>query len=300
MDTRVAFRRGTPDDSRACHEILYEAVTAYERDHGTPLEGTEPEWWSFQEPFYGYLAVDAADWWVAQDGEAGALLGYARTIDTGGLLELTEFFVRPGHQSKGLGRELIARAFPAGRGSTRCIIATRDVRALTRYYRTGLAVRFPFFELKGPARPTESPRALEAARVDGVAHAGPLQEADRELLGFARAPAQLACLLDAREAYVYRRDGAVVGFAFVSATGAGPLGALDPADLPGILLHVEGRTHALGSPELELQVPGPNDTAVRHLLSRGFQFSPDPNFLLSDRDFGRFDRLVPFSPPLFL
>jgi GNAT superfamily N-acetyltransferase len=300
MDTSIVFRRGTRDDSRACHQILYEAVTDYEREHGTPLEGAEPAWWSVQEPFYGYLAADAAEWWVAQDGEAGPLLGYARTIDSGGLRELTEFFVRPRHQAKGLGRELITRAFPAGRGSTRCIIATRDVRALTRYYGAGLAVRFPFFELTGPARPTEPQPALEAMRVDGAADVGKLQEMDRELLGFARAPAQLACLLDTREAHVYRRDGVVVGFAYVSATGAGPLGALDPADLPGILLHVEGRTHALGGPELELQVPGPNDTAVRHLLSRGLRFSPYPNFLLSDRQFGRFDRFIPFNPPLFL
>jgi GNAT superfamily N-acetyltransferase len=300
MDSSVVFRRGTPDDSRPCHQLLYESVTDFEREHGTPLRGAEPEWWSGQEPFFGYLAEDAAEWWVAQDGEAGPLLGYARAIDNGGLVELTEFFVRPGHQAKGIGKELISRAFPAGRGAVRCIIATRDVRALARYYGAGLDVRFPFFEMHGPARPTDTPVDLEARRVEGADERAVLEAIDRGLVGFERSEAQVNRLLDAREAYVYRRDGEVIGFAFVGPVGAGPLGANDPADLPGILLHVEGRTHALGAPELELQVPGPAGIAVRHLLSRGFRISPYANYLLSDRPFGQFDRFLGYNPPLFL
>jgi GNAT superfamily N-acetyltransferase len=50
---------------------------------------------------------------------------------------LTEFFVLPDHQSRGIGRALIERAFPAGRGNVRSIIATSDVRAQARYYAAG-------------------------------------------------------------------------------------------------------------------------------------------------------------------
>jgi hypothetical protein len=39
---------------------------------------------------------------------------------------------------------------------------------------------------------------------------------------------------------------------------------------------------------------------MRHLMGRGYRLDPWINFLMSDRPFGRFDRLVPFSPPLFL
>jgi len=300
MDSSVVFRRGTPADSRLCHQLLYESVTDYERQHGTPLRGAEADWWSVMGSFFDYLATGAAEWWVAQDGDAGPLLGYARTIDNGGLVELTEFFVLPGHQAKGLGKELITRAFPEGRGSVRCIIATRDVRALARYYGAGVDVRFPFFEMNGPARPTELPAGFEARRVETEDDIAALGAIDRALLGFDRAEAQLGRLLDSREAYIYRRNGAAIGFAFVGAFGAGPLGALDPADLPAILLHVEGRTHALGSEELELQVPGPAGIALRHLLSRGFRISAHANYLLSDRPFGQFDRFIGFSPPLFL
>ena len=87
---------------------------------------------------------------------------------------------------------------------------------------------------------------------------------------------------------------------FVGRGGSGPIGALDPADLPDILLHVERRAAALGLERLELQVPAPNEVATRHLLSRGFCLDPWVNLLMSNRPFGRFDRLISFGPPVFL
>ncbi len=70
------------------------------------------------QPLYALLAEIAAEWWVAED-DAGRLIGYARSIERGagyGLFELSEFFVRPGHQSAGVGRALLERAFPLGQG----------------------------------------------------------------------------------------------------------------------------------------------------------------------------------------
>ena len=300
MDPRIVFRRGVPADARVCHQLLHEAVTDYERHHGTPLEGAEPEWWSGMEPYYAYLAVDSAEWWVAQDGASGPLIGYARSIDNDGLFELTEFFVKPGHQAQGIGRELIARAFPERPGSTRCIIATRDVRAIARYYASGMAVRFPFFELSGPTRPAEPPADLGVRRVESEADVAAVRELELDVLGFERSEPQLQALLEARETYLYHRGAAAIGFAFVSRFGIGPIGALDPRDLPGILLHVEGRLHAMGVAEMELGVAGPSDEAIRHLLSRGFRLDPYMSFLLSDRPFGKFDRFIGFYPPLFL
>jgi len=86
----------------------------------------------------------------------------------------------------------------------------------------------------------------------------------------------------------------------VSRSGIGPIGALDPTDQPGILLHIEDRLHAMSVEEMELGAAGMNDVAIRHLLSRGFRFDPFMSFLLSDRPFGRFDRFIGFYPPLFL
>lgn len=43
-----------------------------------------------------------------------------------------------------------------------------------------------------------------------------------------------------------------------------------------------------------------DEVAMHHLMARGFQIDPWINFLMSDRPFGRFDRFVPFAPPMFL
>lgn len=300
MESGIVIRRGAPDDSRVCHQVLHASITGFEAEHGTPLKGTEEEWWDDIGPYFHHLAEDAAEWWVAEERESGALIGFARSIDSGGLFELTEFFVQPGHQGRGIGRELLDRAFPANRGSTRAIIATRDVRALARYYATGMVARFPILGMSGTTNAAAAPRDMTVGSVDGEADVAAIRSIDRSLLGFERTPATWRCLIENREAYLYRRGDTAIGFAFMSAGGSGPIGALDTADLPGILLHVEDRALAIGMNRLSLEVPAPNEVATRHLLSRGFRFEPFVSFLLSDRPFGQFDRFIGFSPPLFL
>ena len=94
--------------------------------------------------------------------------------------------------------------------------------------------------------------------------------------------------------------GTPVGFAFVAKGGAGPVAALDDTDLPAILGHVESLAASAGSDPLELEIPAVNVTAIRHLLGRGFHIDPWMNVLMSNLPFGRFDRFIGFSPPIFL
>jgi GNAT superfamily N-acetyltransferase len=302
MTKQPTIRRGTPDDVERCHEVMWASVTDFGARHGTPLEGTAAEWWASGESLQRFLATQAAEWWVAEDPAARTVVGYARSIERGGLFELTEFFVEPTAQSRGVGRALIEHAFPAGRGEIRSIIATTDVRALTRYYGAGLVARFPMLTLGGVPAAVEPGGELTQHRIDGDAAADrqALAAIDRWVLDYAREEAEISWLLADREGYLYRRGDEVVGFGFVGKEGGGPIAALDPADLPDILLHVEGRAAAFGSRRLELQVPAPNEVATRHLLGRGFRLDPWVNLLMSNRTFGRFDRLLSFGPPLFL
>ncbi|MBO0686388.1 MAG: GNAT family N-acetyltransferase, partial [Candidatus Dormibacteraeota bacterium] len=143
----IDYRPAGPDDVVACHELQWASVTDLGRRQGTPLEGTAEEWWRTQEPLQRLLAEIAAAWWVAVESGSGRLTGYARSIERDGLLELTEFFVRPGEQSRGVGRALLDRVFPVGRGTVRSIIATTDVRAQARYYAAGTVARFPLYTL---------------------------------------------------------------------------------------------------------------------------------------------------------
>lgn len=298
----IAIRRGEPDDTRACHQLLWEAATDLGVRHGTPLEGSADDWWPASGPIHRYLAEHAAEWWVAEEPGSPPLVGYARSIERNGLFELTEFFVRPGQQSRGLGRELLERAFPIGRGEVRAIIATTDVRALARYYAADTVARFPILTLEGPPASVEPPRRLTAVSI-GSGDAESLAAADeieRAVLGYGRGAVELGWLAEQREGYLYRRGGETVGVAFVSNAAAGPIAALDPTDLPEMLLHLEGQAAAVGLKKLELEVPAPNAVAIRHLLGRGFRINQWVNLLMSSRPFGQFDRFIGFSPPMFL
>jgi GNAT superfamily N-acetyltransferase len=298
----VTIRRATPEDTHECHPIMWHAITDLAIRHGMPMEGTADAWWPSSEPQFRYLARSAAEWWVAEVPGSGSLLGYARSIERGGLFELTEFFVLPSNQARRVGRALLERAFPVGRGEVRSIIATTDVRALARYYGADTVARFPLLSLSGAPSDDRPTGRLESVRLEEreAAQLAEVATIERAILGYARGEAELRWLLERREGYLYRRDGKGVGFALVGREGSGPVAALDPDDVPELLLHVEARAHAQGVERLSLDVPGVNAVAVRHLMGRGFHIDPWVNVLMSNVAFGQFDRFIGFSPPMFL
>jgi GNAT superfamily N-acetyltransferase len=295
------IRRGTPTDIRACHDLLWTSATDLGRRHGTPLEGDADSWWEGIESVHRFLAEHAAEWWVAEAPDGPELIGYARSIERGGLFELTELFVRPGRQSKGIGRRLMERAFPIGRGDVRSIIATTDARATARYYAADTVARFPYYTLTGAphADAASGELTVETAGTDPSALAA-ISEIERAVLDYPRGADELRWLAETRPGYVFARHGTPVGFAFLTKDGAGPIAALDDDDLPAILGHVEALAKEARSDRLELEIPGINAMAIRHLLVRGFHIDPWINVLMSNRPFGRFDRFIGFSPPIFL
>ena len=296
----VGYRQATPGDAVACHELMWVSVTDLGRRQGTPLEGTADDWWRSSEPLHHLLAKIAAEWWVAEESDSGRLVGFARSIERDGLLELTELFVRPDQQSRGVGKALLERMFPAGRDTVRSIIATADVRAQARYYAAGTVARFPLFTLGGVPGDPGPMRDVTAEPIDGEQAIEAERAIERSVLGHRRSDDEIRWLLDRRQGHLYRRADRVIGLSFLGRDGAGPMAALEPSDLPAILLHVEGLARSIGLERLELQVPAPNAVAIRHLMGRRYRFDSWINILMSDRPFGQFDRFIPFSPPLFL
>jgi GNAT superfamily N-acetyltransferase len=298
-DTVIRLRQGTPADSRAAFDVLVEAARDLTARQGIHWNPDPDEFWTQSQSFFQHLATHAAEWWLAEDRTSGEIVGYARSIQRGGLLELSEFFVRPSHQSAGIGRQLLDQAFAGGRGDVRAIVATTDVRALRSYYRAGTVARFPIATLEGAPHRTDDPTQLQAIRA-GKEHIPTLAGLEAAVLEFDRGADDFGWLFQEREGYLYERDGRPVGFGFVGATGSGPLVALDAADQVPMLGHIEGRAAELGVEGLALEVPMVNEVAVRHLLDRGFKIDPFLTLLMSNRPFGQFDRFIGFGPPLVL
>lgn len=296
----VAVRRGIPADTDACFRVFLESAADLARRLGSSWDADPERVWGRFESIFRRLGDHAAEWWVAEDSASGELVGYARSVARSeGLVELSEFFVRPSGQSAGVGKRLIERAFPADRGDVRVIIATVDLRAISRYYRAGTVARFPILSLTGSPSAAVEPAGIEivAASPKEIAVMASLE---REVLGFAREADELAWLLEEREGYVYRRGGRPIGLGFIGQAGAGPIMALDPADQVPILEHIETRAVALGIGELSFEVPTIDEVAMRHLLGRGYQLDAFLTLLLSSRPFGQFDRFIGMSPPFIL
>jgi ribosomal protein S18 acetylase RimI-like enzyme len=291
------YRRATPDDNRCLFEVSELALADLARRKGYPWdEVTDDEaLWAQRRPLYEHLAVAAEQCWLAED-EAGQVIGYARSVRQDGVLELTELFVRPGQQSAGVGRELLARAFST-EGRQRYIVATSDTRALARYLKAGLSVHFPIFEFRGTPEAVTVPTdlRLEPMGADAVELAAGV---DRAVLGYRR-DADHAWLAQTREGFLARRDRDVVGYVYCG-EDSGPIAALAAEDLPALLAHAETFAHARGAANLSFEVPLVNRQAVAHLLARGYQMQSFFAFLMSDGPVGHFENYVLFSPPYFI
>jgi GNAT superfamily N-acetyltransferase len=279
---------------------MWTSVVDLATRQGSPLQGTADDWWTSGESLHRLLERLAAEWWVAEETDTGRLVGFARTLERDGLVELTEFFVLPAAQGRGVGRKLLELTFPAAQGVVRSIVATSDVRAQARYYAAGAVARFPIYTLAG--RPGEGglPGDLAAVAIDDARTIQDQRDIERQVLGVRRSDEELRWLIEHRRAHLYKRNGEAIGYSFVGVDGVGPLGAIQTSDLPAVLLHVESEAHSMGLERIEIQVPAPNEAAMRHLMARGYRFDTWINFLMSDHPFGRFDCFVPFGPPLFL
>jgi GNAT superfamily N-acetyltransferase len=266
--------------------------------------------WARQGTWMEHLAASAAEDWVALDAD-DRVLGWALSVERDGMLELAMFFVDPSIQGRGVGRELIERAFPIGRGRHRVIVATQDTRALGRYLRSGVTHQTTSIDLVGAPTSVEQtsdlsfePLAADAASIEVVA------AIEREVLGHRR-DIDTRFLLGTRPAWVARRDGRDVGFAFgaqPSADGAdpsgdvacGPIAALDPPDVPALIDHVIGVAAVSAVDQLTVTVPLANRLAVEHLLARGFRIDPFYVMVLADAPVMKLDRWVHTGPPFIV
>jgi GNAT superfamily N-acetyltransferase len=302
--TAITYRPGTLEDSQTAFEIFTAALIDLSQRTGTMAitGGDDPKvmesLWNRRRSMLEHLAKTAHEFWVAE--KDGAPVGFARSIVRGSLLELTEFFVLPGEQSAGVGRELFRRAFPADHQGHRSVIATTDDRALARYQKAGVYARFPvkhFYKTPNPSE-FETDLTIEpSGEADDVLEA--LASIDEELLGHRRDVDHRWLLTDPdRESYLYHRAGEIVGYGYLGER-SGPIALLDETDFPAVLAHGEQAAHQAGR-DFGVEVPLINQAAVAILLERGFRMDPFMALLMSDRPFGQFEKYILMNPPFFL
>lgn len=298
----ITYRRGTLDDSQDTFDVFHESIMGLGQRLGSnPISGEHDlqglrDLWVRRQSLFEHLARTSDNFWVAE--ENSKVIGFARSILRNRVRQLTEFFVLPGCQSAGVGRELLGRAFPLDGADHRFIIATIDGRAVQRYLKAKVYPLFPCYAFTRPAEKVNMDTGLTIERMTPSAQAmGELIRIDNIILGFHR-EAEHAWLIESRQGYFYKRNKEVVGYGYLGEHN-GPFASLAENDFPAILAHAETEAWRQGS-EFSVEVPMVNRAAVDHLLSRGCKMESFFEFFMADTPFGKFENYVLTSPPFFV
>ena len=299
----ITYRQATLEDNFTAFNICRTALEDFSKRTGVQaITGandpqTREKLWETRKPFWDHLANTSDNFWIAEkDGEA---IGYARSILRGNHRELTEFFVLPGSQSAGVGRELIQRAFPSD-VPHRTIIATPDIRAQARYLKSGV---YPFmtefyFERTPEAVEVETDLVIELADASPASFED-LGRIDLSILGFRR-DVDHQFLTSDRSLYFYKRNGQVIGYGYIKADYYGPFAVLEKDDFPAVLAHAETEAHKMGASVVGFEVPTINSSAIGHLLKRGYRLEGFLGSIMSEKPFGKFENYLLTSPPYIL
>jgi GNAT superfamily N-acetyltransferase len=300
----ITYRKAGHNDNLATFTVFLKSIVDYSERAGVEgiTGGRSPEkmdqLWERRRPLWEHLADTCDQYWVAENGD-GEIIGYARSIVRGDHRELTEFFVAPGEQSAGVGKGLIARAFPQDTPH-RSIIATTDFRALARYLKAGVYPLVTELFLERVPEPVtfESDLLIEIGNgTDSVLQV--TAEIDSVILGHRR-DADHFHLMQGRSLYFYKQNGQTIGYGYVSKEYCGPFALLEKAYFPVVLAHAETQAHRLGAESVGFETPAVNTIAIDHLMSRGYRLEGFLTSILSDKPFGKFENYLLTSPPFFL
>jgi GNAT superfamily N-acetyltransferase len=244
-----------------------------------------------------HLFQTADQFWVAED--EGEIIGFSRSILRDGIRQLSELFVNPDKQSQGVGKRLLESAFPFEGANNRVIISSPDVRAVTRYLKSGVKIRFTIYDWgrKPEIVPFETDLSIEpfSGSPENLAI---LNSIDRTILGYTR-EADHIWLSKIRHGYFYSRNGNVVGYSYIS-NRVGPIAMLHNNDFHTALAHVESEMTKYVDDvfnEFFVTIPMINTAAVEYVLKRGCQTTPFMEHFMSDKPLGKYENYIFMDPP---
>jgi GNAT superfamily N-acetyltransferase len=244
-----------------------------------------------------HLSQTADQFWVAE--EQGEIFGFSRSIVRDGVRQLSELFVHPEKQSQGVGKRLLEAAFLSENVSNRVIIASPDVRAITRYLKSGPKIRFTIYDWGRTPEvvPFETDLSIEPFSAS-PGNLEILNSIDRIVLGYTHEMDHI-WLGRNRHGHLYRRDGKVVGYSYVS-NRVGPIAMLHNNDFHAALAHVESEMTKYVDDvfnEFFVSVPMINTAAVEYVLKRGCQTNPFLVHFMSDKPLGQYENYIFMDPP---
>ena len=226
-----------------------------------------------------YHEVETGEVWIAD--AAGETVGFAGLIMRSRIGFLSEFFVDPRHQSRGIGRALLTRALSAG-AERYCTLSSTDPRALALYVRAGLYPHWPHVLLTAVVNPAQRLPVHGACVREARPGDQGIVEWDARISGRRRPEDHAFWRSDLEAVPVWmQRGGATIGYGYVRlgrrqageppSVVLGPIGSQARADATACVAAAVAWGRAHGE-VIHAAVPGIHP-ALPALLEAGFRIT---------------------------
>lgn len=295
----ITYRPAKFEDLEEAERVVQEAGNELRVRHGrqpwpVPLPIAFPKF---------CLAEDPDGLWVAERGDT--VVGFGFSWMTERFWFLSQLFVRPETQAKGIGQALLSKTLMQaernGAANRALITPAYNIASTGLYLNNGLYPREPLYRMAAPAQPVA--RNL----VDAEYEATPIArwpeprewmaEIDEALLGLRRDLHHRFLLGDgAARGFRIEQASRTAGYAYISAEGhVGPLAIAPDADAKAVVTTALGCALESRPSQVSMIVPGRADLVMKAVLALGFRIE-EPYVLMASRPFGNWCNYLPRTP----
>jgi GNAT superfamily N-acetyltransferase len=249
------------------------------------------------------LAQDPSGLWVAEHGDT--IVGFGFSWMTERFWFLSQLFVKPDTQAKGIGQALLSRTLMQaernGADNRALITPAYNTASTGLYLKNGLYPREPLYRMAAPAQAVAQNLVDTGYDITPVA---PWPESgewtgriDQELLGFRRdLHHQLLLGGFAARAVRIEHAGRAAGYAYISSQGhVGPLAIAPDADAKAVVTAALRCAPEGGARQVSMIVPGRAEIVMQTALALGFRIE-EPYVLMAWRPFGNWCNYLPSTP----
>jgi hypothetical protein len=244
---------------------------------------------------------------VVDLGQSDTIVGFGFSWMTEKFWFLSQLFVRPETQAKGIGQALLSKTLMQAEcnGATNRALITPayNIASTGLYLHNGLYTHEPLYRMTAPAQAVA--QNLADAGYDATPMASwpePREwtaEIDEALLGLRRDLHHRFLLGDgAARGIRIERAGALAGYAYISADGhVGPLAIAPDADAQAVMTTALRCALESGPSKVSMIVPGRADVVMQAVLALGFRVE-EPYVLMASWPFGNWCNYLPRTPGL--
>jgi GNAT superfamily N-acetyltransferase len=305
----ITYRPAKPEDLEEAERVVQQSANALRVRHGRQPRPAPP---STAFPKF-CLAQDPSGLWVAVDGDT--IVGFGFSWMTEKFWFLSQLFVRPERQAKGIGQALLSKtlmqAERIGAANRALITPAYNTASTGLYLKNGLYPREPLYRMAAQAHAVAQHPPDTGYDITPIAPwpesgewpAGKwIGRIDQELLGFGRnlhhqfLLAGFAAHDFAAHAVRIEHAGRAAGYAYISVQGhVGPLAIAPDADAKTVVTTALRCALEGGARQVSMIVPGRAEIVMQTALALGFRIE-EPYVLMAWRPFGNWCNYLPGAP----